>query len=355
MTPESQRQWKTHFDQWLEPFWQTATPGLCFEVYQGGQLYSSYCGGEVFPYYDLASLTKVLFTVPSMMLTYQRGLWTIDSRVCEFLPWWPHSQTKIVDILTHSAGLLWWKAFYQDLIKFPEGAARWEQLRLEIQNCPLGDISKAVYSDVGFLTLAFLMQQLWQKSLPEIWTLVKQEFAPQSNLHWIRPGAPQFPTEDYAPTEMCPWRGRRVRAEVHDENAWSLGGLSSHAGLFGNCSDVASVFLAFRQAYFDMSHPLHKTVRFFMQRQIPPERGDWAMGLVIPTPGSSTSGQYFSSSSVGHTGFTGTSAWWDPEKDLLVVILSNRVYLGRDKREFAKLRPLLHDEIVSLLRRDERI
>ncbi|MEY4617619.1 MAG: hypothetical protein RJB66_2579 [Pseudomonadota bacterium] len=355
MSTEVDQKWKSHFDQWMEPFWQTATPGLCFEVYQGGQLYASYQGGQVYPYYDLASLTKVLFTVPAMMLAHQRGLWSLDDKVGDHLVWWPHSQTKIVDVLTHTAGLLWWKAFYEDLIKEPEGEARWDKLRLDIKDCPLGDTSKAVYSDVGFLTLAFLMQAIWKKSLPEIWAAVKQEFSSQTNLHWIKPGSPPFPLHDYAPTELCPWRGRRIQAEVHDENAWALGGMSSHAGLFGNCSDVAAVFLSFRRAYYDLTHPLHKTVRFFTQRQIPYEKGDWAMGLVIPTSGSSTSGQYFSSTSMGHTGFTGTSAWWDPEKDVLVVILSNRVYFGREKREFAKLRPLLHDEIISLLRREERI
>lgn len=346
--------WKKHFDQWLEPFWKTTTPGLCFQVYQNGNLFFEYQGGEIFPYYDLASLTKVLFTVPAMMLSVQRGFCSPTTKVKEILSWWPHSETKIVDILTHSAGLVWWKPFYQDLVREPDIRKRWELLRQDIQSSPLVPSDKAVYSDVGFLTLGLLLEAMWSLTLPEIWERVKSTFAPGSTLHWNRPGAPLFPVLDYAPTEVCEWRGRRMQAEVHDENAWALGGLSSHAGLFGNCSDVASVFLHVRAAYFDLNHPLHQIVRQFAQRQIPTEKGDWALGYVVPTPGNSTSGQFFSARSIGHTGFTGTSAWWDPERDLLVVILSNRVYYGREKREFAKLRPLLHDEIVSLLRRDER-
>jgi CubicO group peptidase (beta-lactamase class C family) len=343
--------WKEHFDQWLEPFWQTATPGLKFEVYKGGNLVCHYEGGQVYPYYDLASLTKVLFTVPAMMLAMQKGLWKSDTLVREVLTWWPHSQTKIVDLLTHSSGLTWWKAFYVDLVKYPTIPERWEALKQELIQSKLDENPKSVYSDVGFLSLAFVLQQLWGQPLEKIWDIVKAEMAPQSTLHWNPPGKTHFPLADYAPTEVCDWRGRRMHGEVHDENGWSLGGVSSHAGLFGNCRDVAAVFLSYRRAYYDLNHPLHQTVRFFCQRHIPAEKGDWALGLVIPSVGSSTSGQFFSPQSIGHTGFTGTSAWWDPERDLLVVILSNRVYLGRDKREFAKLRPLLHDEIVSLIRR----
>lgn len=355
MNKEIALAWQKHFDQWLEPFWDTSTPGLCFEVYQKGELLFNYQGGHYYPFYDLASLTKVLFTVPAMMTAMQKGWWTQDSKVVEFLEWWPHPQTKIIDLLTHTSGLVWWKPFYQDLAKEPELALRWEILRKDIEQSPLAEPGKAVYSDVGFLSLAFIMQKMWERSLPRIWESLKKDFSPDSSLHWIPPGNAPFMTDRYAPTEECSWRGRRVQAEVHDENAWALGGLSSHAGLFGNCSDVASVFLTFRKAYFDLTHPLHKVVRLFVQRQVPAEVGDWAMGFVVPTLGNSTSGQFFSPTSVGHTGFTGTSAWWDPERDLLIVVLSNRVYYGRDKREFAKLRPLLHDEIVSLLRRDERI
>lgn len=179
---------------------------------------------------------------------------------------------------------------------------------------------------------------------------MKTHFSPDSQLHWITPGHRPYALEDYAPTENCLWRGRRIQGEVHDENACALGGISSHAGLFGKVEDVASVFLTFRSAFFNVNHPFHSVVRLFMQRHIPSEKGDWGLGFVLPTKGKSTSGSYFSPNSIGHTGFTGTSVWWDPDRDLLVVILSNRVYYGREKAEFAKLRPLLHDEIVSFLR-----
>lgn len=381
-----QNSWQTHFDHWLKPYWETATPGMCFQVHQQGQLIFDYRGGQYYPYYDLASVTKVLFTVPAMMLSLHRGMWHPESRLNEIIQWWPHSQTKIVDLLTHSSGLVWWKAFYQELMTVSQKEMRWDLLKKEITELPIINSTKSVYSDVGFLTLAFLLEEMWNAPLIEIWNKVKTEFANNSTLHWLPLVKPQisiidnvsragilkieariertentttvlggeFFLSNYAPTELCPWRGRRIQAEVHDENAWALGGISTHSGLFGNCSDVASVFLTFRKAFFQSQHPLHSTVRFFMKRQIPPEKGDWGLGFVLPTRGGSTSGQFFSDTSVGHTGFTGTSVWWDPEKDIMITILSNRLFYAREKREFAKLRPLLHDEIISLLRSTER-
>ncbi len=354
MSEHLRTQWQKHFDQWLQPFWETATPGLCFEVFQNGQSLFKYQGGESYRFYDLASLTKVLFTVPALMLAFQQERWKAESRMSDFLHWWPHPQTRVVDLLTHSSGLAWWKPFYQDLMKEPNVARRWDLLQQDIQRVPLVVSPKAVYSDVGFLSLAFLLKELFKDSLEGVWQEVKSEFAKDSKLHWIKSEEAMSSVSDYAPTEFCSWRGRLIQGEVHDENAWALGGVSTHAGLFGDTSDVSKIFLSYRAAYFDLNHPLHKTVRYFTHRQLPSERGDWALGFVLPTSGSSTSGQYFSPNSIGHTGFTGTSVWWDPERDLLIVILSNRVFYGREKREFAKLRPLLHDEIVSLIRRQER-
>lgn len=147
--------WKEHFDSWLEPFWQTAMPSLSFGVWEQGQCIGNYAGGAPYKLYDLASLTKVLFTVPAMMLAYTRGQWNINTRVNEVLVWWPHPQTKIIDLLTHSSGLIWWKPFYEDLVKEHVLEKRWELLKTDIEKSVLSVSDKSVYSDVGFLSLAF--------------------------------------------------------------------------------------------------------------------------------------------------------------------------------------------------------
>lgn len=341
---------KKELNQWLEPFWQTATPGLALEVYSKGKNVFSYQGGQTYPYYDLASLTKVLFTTPAMMMAYQQKLWTLDSLVQEYLPWWPHPQTKIIHLLSHTSGLIWWKPFYEGLVKISGLQDRWGLLKEELKNANLELTSKAVYSDVGFLTLAFILESLWSMPLLKIWELWQNENVKNTSLHWIaldplREPVRRFPLNHYAPTEVCPWRGRRIQGEVHDENAWSLGGVSTHAGLFGSVKDVSNVFLFYRQAYLNESHPWHPTLKLFTQRQIPEASGDWALGFMMPTVGGSSSGHFFSPQSIGHTGFTGTSVWWDPERDFIVALLSNRLFYGRSQREFAKLRPLLHDKL----------
>jgi len=358
------KNFETNLNLWLTPYWETATPGLCLEVYHRGQKIFDYQGGEFYPYYDLSSLTKVLFTVPAMIMAMQKGFWNFDTKVKDILAWWPHPQTKIIELLSHTSGLLWWKAFYKDLETAPEISKRWEILKEDIIVSPINIQINSIYSDLGFMTLAYLIQELWQQPLHSIWDLVKTEFAPQSTLHWIVSGkkngtdllAPTtslFPRTHYAPTEICPWRKRRLQGEVHDENAWILGGLSTHAGLFGNPGDVASVFLKLRSIALDQTHSAHHILRSFMQRQIEKERGDWALGFMMPTLGASSSGNYFSNNSIGHTGFTGTSVWWDVDADVLVVLLTNRVYYGREQRGIAKLRPLLHDKIIEQLIKED--
>lgn len=352
----------SQLDEWLAPYWKTATPGLALEVYQKGEKTLEYQGGDSYRYYDLASLTKVLLTVPAMISMRAKGLWEAETRVCEVLDWWPHPKTKIVDLLTHSSGLLWWKPFYKELESLSGTAARWEHLKKTLRAASLNDTSKSVYSDLGFLSLAFILQKLSAQTLPVLWEQIKKEWAPQSTLHWISSnegkdqdfqvsgGAPfSVVKAQYAPTEFCAWRGRRLQGEVHDENAWALGGLSTHAGLFGTPNDVASVFLMLREIARDKTSFLHSSVKTFMQRQKMKDQGDWALGFMMPTPGVSSSGQFFSENSLGHTGFTGTSVWWDVDKDIIIVLLSNRVYYGREQREFAKLRPLLHDKIMMFL------
>jgi len=144
-----------------------------------------------------------------------------------------------------------------------------------------------------------------------------------------------------------------MQGEVHDDNAWSLGGVSSHAGLFGSIDDLGWFGLFIRGQLQGISRTLikQKTAQLFATRSLPLGRGDWALGYMMPTPGASSSGDYFSPYSIGHTGFTGTSFWYDPAQDMIVAILSNRVAFGREREVFKELRPKIHNWIVEGLRR----
>jgi CubicO group peptidase (beta-lactamase class C family) len=150
-----------------------------------------------------------------------------------------------------------------------------------------------------------------------------------------------------AATENCPWRGRILWGEVHDPNASAMGGVAGHAGLFSTADDL----MRFGQAWLDAWHGRsdwlpQELVREFSRRQGMPEGSDWALGWDTPAPEGSTSGPHFSSDSVGHLGFTGTSLWIDLAQEAVVVMLTNRHHLVEKRSKFA-LRAQVHDFVMD--------
>lgn len=331
-----------------------AAPGLQVQVHQSGRKICDIAVGDSFAYYDLASLTKPFFTVAALMKAFDEGKWGLETRVADLLPWFPHRDVLIVHCLTHTSGLPWWHDFYKHLDLSKTIEERWKSLNVMIRELPREKPEKAVYSDVGFLVLAGCLEALEGAPLLEVWNRLKESFYPRLTTLDFHPGnIVPHAAKYYAPTERCPWRGKLIQGEVHDDNAWALGGVSTHAGLFGSVDDVSWAGLFLRSQLLGISRiqVKLKTAKLFMGRALPLGKGDWAMGFMMPTPGSSSSGDYFSPYSIGHTGFTGTSFWFDPSSDLLIVILSNRVFLGREIREFVSLRPQIHNWIIEGLRR----
>jgi CubicO group peptidase (beta-lactamase class C family) len=158
--------------------------------------------------------------------------------------------------------------------------------------------------------------------------------------------------EDFAATEDCPWRKRILQGEVHDDNAYALGGCSAHAGLFGTAEEIWTLADILRQRYLGQRSEYFKpeTVREFFRRQDIVEGSDWALGWDTRALEGSSAGRYFSRDSVGHTGFTGTSIWMDLEKDVVAILLSNRVHPTRENPEKMKaFRPKIHDRIMQEL------
>lgn len=335
------------------------TPSLDIEVYSKGRKTAKLQMGKPAKYYDLASLTKIIFTVSELMKLVDERKINLGDGIYQYLPWWPHKHVTIADVLSHSAGLGWWAPFYK-LIghkrsggkiqpKLNEAEAR-ELVRKFLSKLKLSTDKKAVYSDLDFLLLGFLIEAVTGKSLLGAWQDLNKKLKLKS-IHFAAGNKPKYPRGQYAPTEKCKWRKKVLRGEVHDDNTWAWGGVSSHAGLFGRIEDVSRWGLLLRKAYFSKSGSAlasSKTARLFMKRAIPPKRGDWAMGFTLPSQKNSTSGKHFSKNSVGHTGFTGTSLWFDPERDLLVVICSNRVHPDRENINFRSLRPRIHDFIAAL-------
>ncbi|HZC67920.1 MAG TPA: serine hydrolase, partial [Nitrospirales bacterium] len=156
----------------------------------------------------------------------------------------------------------------------------------------------------------------------------------------------------FAATEQDEWRGRLIRGEVHDENAAVLGGVSTHAGLFGTAESVLRAVTPWLAAVRGESSPIPSwCAREFVRRQGIDPHGSWALGWDTPSMGPgdtpSSSGSYFSPTSFGHLGYAGTSVWVDPERDLIVVLLTNRVHPTRKNDQIWAFRPAIHDVIFK--------
>lgn len=329
------------------------TPGVQVRAYQGGKLVVDLAVGETWPYYDLASLTKVIFTVQTLMADFEAKRWTLESTVGDFLSWFPRPEIRLVDLLTHSSGLQWWAPLYKDIDVGADLARRREQLKTFLASSPIERKEESVYSDLGFLLLGFVLEEIHQKPLLEIWSATKSAFYEGTTLEFHPNNQFSSRASLFAPTEECPWRKRLLQGEVHDENTWALGGVSTHAGLFGSIDDVGWFLLSLRSNLLGIGRsPIRmKTARLFTTRARPEGKGDWALGFMMPTPGMASCGPAFNLSSVGHTGFTGTSLWYDPKQDLAVAVLANRVLYGRENQGFKQLRPEIHSWVVEGLRK----
>jgi CubicO group peptidase (beta-lactamase class C family) len=157
--------------------------------------------------------------------------------------------------------------------------------------------------------------------------------------------------KEVAATENCPWRKRVLQGEVHDDNAWTLGGYSGHAGLFSTAEDIYLIANMLRGHYLGERKDFFKpaTVREFFRRQDIVKGSDWALGWDTRALEGSSAGRSFSRDSVGHTGFTGTSIWIDLQKDVIAVLLSNRVHPKRDNDKIKQFRPVFHDAVMEAL------
>jgi len=331
---------------------------------------------EVSTLYDLASLTKPLVTVTSILLLVQRGELRLDDPIEKGIPELAGSLVGLAslnDLLTHSSGLPGWRPLYEKLYGdtavtgavtqgIDPAAARSAVLNL-IRDEPAVYVrgTRSLYSDLGFILLGLLVERTAGVMLDEWYRRAVTDplgaalllFAPVSGS--VIPGeAFTKKTAGIAPTEYDPWRRRWLRGEVHDENAAALGGIAGHAGLFGTAEGVLAVSGAWLEAYHGRdSFFSPDLVRRFVTRQTGVPQSGWALGWDTPTK-SSSSGSHFSECSFGHLGYTGTSVWVDPIRKLEVVILSNRVHPSRRNEKIREFRPRLHDLIIREFALPER-
>jgi CubicO group peptidase (beta-lactamase class C family) len=294
--------------------------------------------------WDLASLTKVIGTTSAMLQLVGSGRVALDTPVVRYLPEWraPGAERVTVrHLLTHAAGLPAWRALYK------EAGDRSEAVRQVFATSPdtLPGM-RMVYSDLGFILLGQLVERVSTESLDAY--DVRHVFAPlgMQETRYLPPASWRART---APTEVDPWRNRHLRGEVHDENAAMLGGVSGHAGLFSTAHDLARFARMYLNGgvldgvrVFDSS-----TVATFTRAQ-QPALSHRALGWETPNTRNSA-GSQLSPSAFGHTGFTGTSIWMDPERDLFVLLLTNRVNPTRQSTGIGGIRTALADAVAKAL------
>lgn len=344
---------------------QRAFPGCSFGVLAGGEVVLQDALGR-FTYeadapaitattkYDVASLTKIVATTAAAMLLFQRGILDLETPLGELLPgfvvgrppgtWARHVTLR--HLLAHSSGLPAYVEFFRNA-HTPAALFR-SCLELEFDAHP-GE--RAEYSDPGFILLGKALEVLMREPLAD-WT--RREI-----FHRLELSATGFNPYRYLAPEIPPtendstFRDRVIQGEVQDENAWVLGGVSGHAGLFSNVPDLLrfseEILSSLRAAPHTTNGRLFdaSTVEHFAERQ-KPEGSSRALGWDTPSPESS-SGRHFSSRSIGHLGFSGCSLWVDLEADVAVVLLTNRTWPDRRNQAIKAVRPAFHDAVREAL------
>jgi len=297
--------------------------------------------------FDLASLTKVIATTSAIMKLYEEEKIHLDDLVINFIPeFGNHGKENITvrNLLLHNGGLPPFKRLYLTC-KSPE-----EVLDSVYQTeiiYKTGD--STVYSDFDFILLGKIVEKVAGVTLDRYVDSVffkplgmtSTFFNPQSSMK-----------EKIAPTEYDSiYRKRLIQGEVHDENAYALGGVSGHAGLFSTASDLA-IFMQMIMnggSYGGKQYLKSETIKLFTTRQT--KKSTRALGWDTKTVnGYSSAGSLFGEKSFGHTGFTGTSIWVEPDKKIFVILLTNRVYPTRNNQKIVQIRPKVHDAVVNALK-----
>lgn len=341
-----------------------AFPGAAFGVLFRGQIVAVDAVGR-FTYdndapavqpdtvFDLASVSKVIATATAAMILRDRGLFDLDARLGDILPGFvigmePGSHKERVTLrmlLAHSSGLPGYVTFFREHTT-AEGLLR-AALRLPLEAQPG---ARTEYSDPGYILLGKGIEVLARECLDTFCS--REIFAPlQLQNTRFRPAA--WLQHEIPPTEHdTTFRRRVIQGEVQDENAFVLGGVAGHAGVFSNVRDL----LTFARCILEQGRAASgaqlfspETLALFSERQTTPDGKSRALGWDVPTPPSS-SGGFFGPRSIGHLGYAGTSLWIDPDQSLAIVLLTNRTWPDRSNEAIRQVRPAFHDAIVEALR-----
>jgi CubicO group peptidase (beta-lactamase class C family) len=335
-------------------------PGASIAVTQGGRLVALKAFGRstydlesppitTDTLFDLASVSKVVATTTVAMILYERGLLDLDTPVVGMVPEFAGAGAGDADarrraitlrmLLAHSSGL----PAYEKL--FLKARTREQLLRAAFTTPLVADPgTRAEYSDIGFMVLCEALERVAAETLDRF--CQREVFGPLGMAHTTYNPPPEARAKIPPTQDDRTFRRRIIQGEVQDENASVLGGVAGQAGVFSTAEDIAR----FAHALLGGGNPILRpeTVRLFTRRETAPAGTSRALGWDRPSP-PSQSGKYFSAQAYGHLGYTGTSLWIDPVRELSVVLLTNRTWPDSSNWAIKQVRPKFHDAAVEAL------
>jgi len=305
--------------------------------------------------FDLASLTKPLATTLALSKLIEKGKICLNQKIGSILKEFKTCEKADITIdmlLRHTSGYPAHREYFKKMIQKNKNPRRYlrhllvqETLETKIDACQ-------VYSDLGFMVLSWIIEKITGQRLDQY--VFEQIYSPLEieKLFFIDLDQKDEILSQYqqkmVATQICPWREKLLKGEVDDDNAWAAGGIEGHAGLFGTAGAIYKLCHEILNALLNKPTKTvaPNIIKAFVQRK---NQYDRVAGFDTPSKENSSSGHYFSSSSVGHLGFTGTSFWIDPETSLIIIFLTNRVHPLRSNESIKQFRPQIHDLIVSQL------
>ncbi len=299
-------------------------------------------------FFDLASLTKPFVTVLVLLALFEKNIINSETELAAIYPDCPADKKRITiqELMSHMAGFVPHREYFNELITLPEKIRKEVLLqRILDEKLQLSDANNTCYSDLGFMLLGLLIEKLTNKKLGELAeVMIYKPLKLQNDLFFPESNTGNGHT--YVSTENCLWDKEKLSGRVHDDNCRAIGGQAGHAGLFGTLQGVMGLCENLLDIWKDRGQ--HSSFSNELLQHALTRVGDssWTMGFDMVSEKGSSSGSNFSKESVGHLGFTGTSFWIDPEKECIAVLLTNRVYYGRDNLKIRKFRPVLHDLLM---------
>ncbi len=338
----------------------TIFPGAQLAIVRNGELITSRAFGHqtyaadapavtTETIYDLASVTKVAATASVSMQLWEQGKLNLDIPVNSYLPLFSgpdKDKVTLRHLFSHSSGAHWWADLWNKSSN--------KKTALDyIYNLPLdytpGD--SMIYSDLGLIMIGKVLETVTNQSIDQLaMSRLYKPLGMTSTMY--NPPAPLLPR--IAPTEIGGSMNRGlIHGDVHDENTHFLNGVSTHAGLFSTAEDLAKLAQMFLNGGIYDHHRIYKpyTIKYWTRRQLMPESSIRALGWTTPHEGS-LAGDYYSDGSFGHTGFTGTSMWIDPNYDIAIILLTNRVHPTRTRGGIGDVRRAFHSTAMKALLED---